>query len=180
MSLRRPLTLLAALLSASPVFAQAAPAPATNGATAPAEVVIVRPLSLVKVQDLDFGTVVSGPLGGTITIAAGGDQPDPAPRSTTGDVVAAGGSPHAATFYTYGGPRQNLFVRRREAVIQLARVGGGGTPMTITGLRLNGPVDRYLSSEGFLELRVGGTLAVGPNQASGAYRGTFTLVATYL
>ena len=168
---------LTALGMGAPAWAQAAP---TRTAEARAEVVVVRPLSLVKVQDLDFGTVVGGPLGGTITIDAGGDQPDPNPRSTTGDVAAAGGSPHAATFFTYGGPRQYLFVRRREAVIQLSRVGGGATPMTISGLRLNGPVDRYLNSEGFLELRVGGTLLVGPAQASGSYRGTFTLVATYL
>ena len=169
--------LLAAPLAlvAAPVVAQIAPP-----ANAPAEVVIVRPLSLVKVQDLDFGTVSSGALGGTISIEAGGDQPDPNPRSTTGDVVAAGGTPHAATFYTYGGPRQYLYVRRREAVIQLSRIGGGGVPMTITGLKLNGPVDRYLNAEGFLELRVGGTLLVGPAQATGSYKGSFTLVATYL
>lgn len=176
LSLSRLSVVAAALVTASPALAQAAP---SRTAEASGEVIVVRPLSLVKVQDLEFGTVSTGPLGGTITIAPGGDQPDPNPRSTTGDVVAAGGSPHAATFYTYGGPRQYLFVRRREAVITLDRVGGGGS-MLISNLQLNGGVDRYLNDKGFIELRVGGTLVVGPSQATGSYRGTFTLVATYL
>lgn len=121
---------------------------------------------------------MSGPTAGTIKIDPGGDQPATNPRTTTGGVTGAGGTPHAATFFTYGGARQTFSARRAEAIILLRRDGGSET-MRLEPLTLNGPVNRVLTQTGVLELRVGGTLTVGANQAEGTYRGTFTLVVDY-
>jgi hypothetical protein len=51
--------------------------------------------------------------------------------------------------------------------------------MNVSGLTLNGPTFRFLDEAGVLDLRVGGTLQVGANQAPGTYRGTFQINVTY-
>jgi Domain of unknown function (DUF4402) len=72
---------------------------------------------------------------------------------------------------------QTLQVNRGPLPV-LNRAGGGAT-MNVTGLTLNGPVTRFLNAAGVLDLRVGGTLAVGANQLSGSYSGTFQIIVTY-
>ncbi|WP_162987095.1 DUF4402 domain-containing protein [Sphingomonas paeninsulae] len=147
--------------------------PACAGvATAKASVTTLRKLSLLNLTDLDFATNIAGTTAGTVTI-----DPDDDTRTNTGGTIAAGGTPQAAKFYTYGGALQNLQVNR-GALPVLARVGGGAT-MNVTGLTLNGPVLRFLNAAGLLDLRVGATLAVGPNQLPGAYTGTFQIIVTY-
>jgi hypothetical protein len=51
--------------------------------------------------------------------------------------------------------------------------------MNVSGLTLNGPTFRFLDEAGVLDLRIGGTLQVEANQASGTYRGTFQINVTY-
>lgn len=148
------------------------PAQAQTRAPATAKAVTLRPLSIVKLRDLDFGTLTAGTAGGTVLI-----DPDDDARSTTGGTTAAGGAPRAAQFYTYGGPRQYLYVTR-GAFPTLTRAGGGGT-MTVDQLTLNGPVYRYLDDAGVLDLRVGGRMVVAANQREGTYTGTFTITVTY-
>lgn len=155
---------LAALAASSPAWAA--------GATGTAAAVTLRPLSIVNTEDLDFGTLLRGTAAGTVVIDPTNDA-----RSVTGGVIAAGGTPNAAQFYTYGGPLQYVQVTRGQLPI-LNRVGGGAS-MTVTQLTLNGPTTRFLSSAGLLDLRVGGTLAVNANQQEGDYVGTFQITVTY-
>jgi hypothetical protein len=152
--------------AATPSAAIAATAP--SGATA----ITLRPLSLLKLRDLDFATNISGTTNGTVIIDPTNDA-----RTTTGGVTAAGGLPQAAQFYTYGGPLQNVQVNRGPLPV-LNRVGGGAT-MNVTGLTLNGPTLRFLSAAGLLDLRVGGTLDVTANKLAGTYSGTFDIIVTY-
>ena len=139
---------------------------------ASSEAVIVTPLSLVNTTDLEFGTLLAGPTAGTVIINPNNDA-----RSTTGGVTAAGAGGSAAQFWTYGGPRQFIFVTRGPLPV-LDRVGGGGS-MNVSQLTLNGSVFRFLNSAGLLDLRVGGTLQVGANQAPGTYEGDFQITVTY-
>ncbi len=134
--------------------------------------ITLRPLSIVKLRDLDFGRLSSGTSAGTVVI-----DPTTDARTTTGGVVAAGGTPLAAQFYTFATGNQTLQVTRGPLPV-LNRAGGGAT-MTVTQLTLNGPVLRTVGAAGLLDLRVGGTLAVAANQADGAYSGTFDIVVTY-
>ena len=146
----------------------------TDAATAStsAKAIALRPLSLLNLRDLDFGTNISGTVNGTITV-----NPTTDARTTTGGAVSAGGAPQAAQFYTYGGPLQNVQVNRGPLPV-LTRAGGGAT-MNVTGLTLNGPTLRFLSAAGLLDLRVGGTLDVPANSLSGDYAGTFQIIVTY-
>ncbi len=143
-------------------------------ATAPsaAKAITLRPLSLLKLRDLDFATNISGTTTGTVIV-----DPTTDVRTTTGGVTAAGGTPQAAQFYTYGGPLQNVQVNRGPLPV-LNRVGGGAT-MNVTGLTLNGPTLRFLNAAGLLDLRVGGTLDVTANKLAGTYSGTFDIIVTY-
>ncbi len=160
--------LAACAFLASVVPSLAAAASASDTARA----ITLRPLSLLNLRILDFANNISGATGGTITI-----NPNTDARTTTGGVTAAGGTPQAAQFYTYGGPLQNVRVTRGPLPV-LNRVGGGAT-MNVTGLTLNGPTLRFLSAAGLLDLRVGGTLNVTANQLPGSYVGTFQIIVTY-
>lgn len=148
-------------------------APALAATTsAPAKAIALRPLSLLKLRDLDFGNAIPTAAAGTIVI-----DPNTDARTKTGGPILAGGTAQAAQFYTYGGPLQNILVTRGPLPV-LNRAGGGAT-MNVTQLTLNGPVARFLDAAGLLDLRVGGTLAVSANQAEGTYAGTFQITVTY-
>lgn len=135
-------------------------------------VVTLRPLSIVKLRDLDFGRLVAGTTAGTVII-----NPVTDARTTTGGVIASGGAPAAAQFFTYATGNQILQVTRGAFPV-LTRAGGGGT-MSVTQLTLNGPVVRAIGAAGLLDLRVGGTLAVAANQRDGVYSGSFEITVTY-
>jgi spore coat protein U-like protein len=152
-----------AALIASPALAA--------GASGPTEAVIVSPLSLVNTEDLDFGTLISGPLPGTATIDASTGA-----RSVTGGVVAAGGTPKRAEFVGVG--TIGLLSLVSMSAAPLLSNGTGGTMVSAlvmqggTGLRL-------FPGTGVQTFRVGGTLTVGANQAVGTYAGTFTVTVAY-
>ena len=134
--------------------------------------IALRPLSIVKLRDLEFGRLVSGTTAGTVVI-----DPSTDGRTTTGGVLAAGGTPLAAQFFTYATGNQTLQVTRGPLPV-LNRAGGGDT-MNVTQLTLNGPVLRIIGAAGLLDLRVGGTLAVAANQIDGSYAGNFDITVTY-
>jgi Domain of unknown function (DUF4402) len=140
--------------------------------TGTAKAITLKPLSIVKLRDLDFGRLLSGTTAGTAAI-----DPTTDARSTTGGVTAAGGTPLAAQFYTYATGNQTLQVNRGPLPV-LTRAGGGAT-MNVTQLTLNGPVLRVIGPAGLLDLRVGGTLAVAANQMDGTYSGNFDIIVTY-
>lgn len=141
-------------------------------ATAEAAVAVVQPLSLVKTQDLEFGALLVGATGGSVTIDPNNDA-----RSATGGVTLAGSAGGAAEFVTYGGPRQYIWITRGPLPV-LIRQGGGGS-MNVSQLTLDGATFRYLNSSGLLDLRVGGTLQVSANQPAGYYEGVFEITVTY-
>lgn len=154
-------------------LACAAAGPAFAGtATATAGAVTLKPLAVVKLRDLDFGRITASASAGTVSI-----DPDTKTRSTTGGVVAAGGSPQSAEFMTYGSPGKTMQVSR-GALPVLTRVGGGAT-MAVTAITLNGDTTKFLNAAGLFDLFVGGTLAVAANQADGTYSGTFDITFTY-
>jgi spore coat protein U-like protein len=152
-------------------LALAVPARAA-GTTGTANAVTLRPLSILNITELDFGTNVIGTTAGTVVINPTNDA-----RTTTGGAAPAGGTPNAAKFITYGGPLQSVDVNRGPLPV-LSRAGGGAT-INVTQLTLNGPTSRFLSAAGLLDLRVGGTLAIGANQLAGDYSGTFQIIVTY-
>ena len=166
-SLRLAAALLAAL-SAMPSAAIAAPARATGTAT----VDLLSPLTIQKLQDLDFGTVA--------VTAAGTAVIDPVANSisTTGGLVAAGGTPHAALFRGAASQNSVVNIKLPKQPITLTRVGGAET-VTVSNFTLDGPTKRQMAQATTFDIRVGATLTVPAGQMAGQYTGTFDVTAQY-
>jgi spore coat protein U-like protein len=167
---------LASLL-AQPVAAQVVTA------SAGAQASIVEPLSLLKLQDLDFGRMAARPTAGTVTV-----NPNTGACTVTGPILHTGG----CQFAEFGGQG----VRRMRVRIQLPATitltGPGGATMTANTLTLGLAPDltqlpgspgnpRYEigSNSGIFTFRVGARLNVGANQAPGVYNGTFNVTVIY-
>ncbi|WP_432768893.1 MAG: DUF4402 domain-containing protein [Sphingopyxis sp.] len=171
----RALTIVAAAASAALCApAQAADTDVTVNAA------IVRPNTLVKTNDLDFGTLTSGPTGGTVAVNAVTGA-----RTTTGGVTPIGNGAQRATFVGTGGIF--LITVSGSTSVTLTRAGGGAPTMTASltraastsggGISLLGST---LLPSGVQTYYIGGTLTVPANQPAGDYSGTFTLTVNYL
>jgi hypothetical protein len=141
---------------------------------------IVRPNTLIKTDDLDFGTLISSPAGGTVSIDAVTGA-----RTRTGGVTLVGTAAQRAIFQGTGGLL--LITVSGSTSVTLTRTGGGAAPMTATlvraastsggGIALLGGT---LLPSGVQTYYIGGTLTVPANQPEGDYSGTFTLTVNYL
>jgi spore coat protein U-like protein len=162
--------LMMALAAIVPVAAMPDPVSAA-GAGATAQAVVIRRLSLVNTQDLDFGTLVTSPVAGTATI-----NPVSGARTVGGGVAAAGGTPSRAEFVGAGQIGLLSFIALGAPPV-LSNGTGGTMPSTLS---LDGPGIRVLPGTGVQTIGVGGTINVGANQQEGNYTGTFTLTVNYL
>ena len=168
-----------ALTIAAASLALSAPSYAADmGGTANAAV--VRPNTLIKTDDLDFGTLISGSAGGTVTI-----NPVTNGRSATGGATLVGSDGRRAVFQGTGGIF--LITVSGSTSVTLTRAGGGAPGMTASlvraattsggGIALLGAT---LLPSGVQTYYIGGTLTVPANQPEGNYSGTFTLTVNYL
>lgn len=156
---------LASVLSAP---ALATPVQATKNSTGRA--LILVPLTLTKVADLDFGTVISSSSSGTVTVAADGSG-----QSVTGGVTPLASSPAVrAQFAGAGTPNEqvSLFLAPPPSLKD-----GSGNSMPIS-MNLESTSVTIDSTRAFF-VGVGGTVMVGANQPDGTYTGTFTVLAQY-
>jgi hypothetical protein len=145
-----------------------------------ANAAVVRPNTLIKTDDLDFGTLISGATGGTVTI-----NPVTNARTTSGGVAPVGPAAQRAVFQGTGGIL--LITVSGSTSVTLNRAGGGAAPMTASlvraastsggGIALLGGT---LLPNGVQSYYIGGTLTVPANQPEGDYSGTFTLTVNYL
>jgi hypothetical protein len=155
-------------LAAPSAHAQAAP----KTAVANPKATILRPVTVTKLKDMDFGAL-SRTAAGTAVL-----EPNADVLTTTGGVLAMGGTPHSAEFA--GSARSsavvNIRVPNQPAV--LTRVGGTET-VTVSNFTLQGQNKRTIAAQTFFTFRVGGTLNVAATQAEGIYVGTFQVTVQY-
>lgn len=164
-----PQLLAAALLAAAPAPLLAVPA----AVDAQSEAIILKPLSLLKIEDMDFGvlfpsaaaeTAILDPVTGTVTVSGG---------------LIAGPQPtNAAEFMGAGTRRAPVILRIPKNPITLTRVGGSET-MTVSNFTLDGPQTRHINPNEAFSFKVGGQLNVGAGQVNGTYVGTFEVTAQY-
>ncbi len=163
------------LAAIAATFAFALPAQAqTVSATAEARGLVLQPLTLSRVDDLDFGTVISGATAGSVSI-----NPDSGFRTLVG-IAAGPAAGNRARFSGAGTPGQQVDLDlvypgvltssgNNIAITSLDFSGGGGQSTTVT-----------LDATGTFEIGVGGTFAIGANQANGLYTAQFQVTAEYL
>lgn len=146
-----------------------------------AEITVVRPLSFVMDDGLDFGNVIRGTTAGTVTVAPNGT------RTRTGGVILAnGGGQKAASFAGMGANNQRVDISLGAASIL---VTGPGAPMRVHTFVLGSTPTAVLtatpqrfrinSATGIFYFPVGATLDVAANQAAGRYTGNWTITLNY-
>jgi len=174
---------LAALLCSA--FLAAALTPAAQAQTvSDMRVSIVDDLSIVQVEDLDFGSII-GTAAGTVAMTA----------SATPSCTPSAGLLHVqecqpAEFAGKGTDKQ--IVRIKKPTADKITLTGPGADMLITQLVLDGASELTLikatpgysrykinSASGFFTFWLAGTLNVGANQTPGVYTGTFDIHINY-
>lgn len=165
--------LIAAAMAAAAVPAMAAPIPAAQDADG--EVLILVPLTLTRIDDLDFGSVVPGATSGFVVI-----HPATGARTVGGGVTGVASAPgHRARFAGAGSAGQQVFVAV-TAPAELTSTTNPADKIQVFGMPLEGsafktidPVTRSFS------FGVGGIIEVGANQPAGIYEATFDVTASY-
>ena len=164
----RKFLMAAGLAVAAVAPANAAPVSASKNAGGKALILI--PLTLTKVADLEFGTVVESSTSGTVTIPADGSA-----RTFTGGVTPVGSPvPARAQFAGAGTPGElvNIFL---APPANLKDANGDTVPISMNLESTSVTID---STHAFF-VGVGGTITVAANQPDGDYNGTFTVLAQY-
>ena len=172
--IKRPLAALACALAALGASGHAGAETALAGATVLAPAVV-----LTKTADLSFGRFATG-AAGSITISTSGV------RTVSGGVLpAAGAAAMTAASFAVSGASGATYSITHGGVSALARSAGPETmPMTrfsdVTGANATaGNVAGGTLNAGAQSIYVGATLAVGANQAAGAYTGTISVTVEY-
>jgi hypothetical protein len=159
--------------SLAAVAAGATPAIAATPATqAGGKALVLIPLTLTKIQDLDFGSVVPSAVSGVVTINAASGA-----RTFAGGVTLV---PSDAGFRAYfggaGTPGQQVIMTMNPPA-QLTDVNGD--TIDVLGLTLDGPAIRTIDSTHAFFVGVGGTVQIAANQPDGVYTATFDVTANY-
>jgi hypothetical protein len=170
-----------AALAATAVFASPAQAQLVS-ATTEARGTILQPLTLTQMEDLDFGTVLSSAVAGTVSIDA-----DTGGRTVTGGVTAivldVGQRAEFAGVGTLGQLVEITLVPPPGNVLN--RVGGGAT-ITVNQWDLDGGAafDTFQTRtitdpDGAFLVGVGAEFNVAANQMNGLYTANFDVTAEY-
>jgi Domain of unknown function (DUF4402) len=170
--------LLAAVLG---VNGYAAPVCAQQVQTGEAKVVVVSQLSFFKVEDLEFGDIVTGTAISVVRLLPNGTR-----SVTSGNAVLVGANHQPARFAGKGSFNQQVLISVSPTSINLV---GPGAPMQVNNFEigstptviLSGTPQRFFinNASGVFNFPVGATLRVNANQVQGLYSGTFTITLNY-
>ena len=157
---------------ATPAFAQVA----TASATAEARGLVLQPLTLTKVDDLDFGTVIASTVAGSVSIDA-----DTGNRSVAGGVTPVptnvGGR---ALFAGAGTYNQGVLLTLSPPAVLVSTTNAADT-IVVTSMVLDSgnATLRTIDVTGAFQVGVGGDFAIAASQPNGLYKANFDLTADY-
>ena len=171
--MKRLLTLIAAS-AALAVATPAAAAPVAASPPAQAEALILIPLTLNKLQDLYFGTIIPSGLSGVVTVPADGTAP-----FASGGVTLVTSDPGYRARFAGAGSANQLVVVSATNPVQPAQMAWA-TTVTVLALTLDGPPVRMIDATRAFSFNVGGILLVNANQPEGIYQSDFDVTANYL
>lgn len=163
--------MFAALAAALSIPADAAPVVPDRNAEGRA--LILVPLTLTKIQDLDFGTVITSPVSGMVAINA-----------STGARTIAGGltglpsdAGRRARFAGGGSPSQEVVINVTAPAVLTSTAGD---TLPVMGLTLDGPNVRVIDpvTRTFF-FGVGGIIMVNADQPEGVYSSEFDVTVDY-
>ena len=159
----------ATVIPAMPAFAQQA------SAQAEARGVVLQPLTLIREQDLDFGTVVGSAVAGTVDINA-----DTGARTVAGGVTGVPSFPGDRGLFTGNGTAGQDVQLTLNAPALLISTANPLDTVTVNSMTLdsNG-ANRTIGATGVFQVGVGGNFAIAANQPAGLYAADFDLTADY-
>jgi len=163
-----------ALASALTLATPAAAAPVSSTPSAQGEALILIPLTLSRLDDLSFGTIIPSTTSlGTVTIPADG-----AARTAAGGVTLVASDPGLrARFAGAGSANQNVFIN----VVNPGTLSNGlGDTVTVLALTLDQPALILIDATRAFNFYVGGTIQIAPNQPEGLYEADMNVTAQYL
>ena len=167
---------LLTLIAASATLALATPATAAPVAASPpanARGLILIPLTLTKLQDLYFGTIIPSNLSGVVTVPADGS----APFASGGATLLSSDIGYRARFAGAGTTGQLVLINVTNPVLL---PNGLGDNVTVLALTLDGSPIRTIDATRAFNFNVGGILLVNANQPEGLYQADFDVTAQYL
>jgi hypothetical protein len=167
---RTALALVATFAATTPALA----APVSATTPPPARALLLIPLTLTKVQDLHFGSVVPSSLPGTVTIdpATGARSGSPEVTLVPSDVGQRG------QFAGAGSGGQQVIMALTPATVLTNSVTGD--TLNVLSMSLDGPNTRTIDPVSLdFYVGVGGVIQVGADQPDGVYTATYDLTADY-
>ena len=163
------LALGALLATASPAVA----APVSAPAPPPARALLLIPLTLTKVQDLHFGTIVpSTTTAGFVSINAVSG----ARTASAGLTLMPADIGQRGQFAGAGTPNQQVIMALTPAT-DLTNLAGDTIP--VLAMNLDGPTTRTIAADHTFFVGVGGVIFIAANQPDGLYSATYDLTADY-
>ena len=147
-------------------------APIASPTPPSAQAALMRPLTLTKLADMDFGNL------GVTTAGTAVIDPVTNTLAVTGGVIRLGGTPHAARFAGATFSSAVVNIKIPNSTILLTRVGGTQT-IALNAFTLDGQSKRTMAAAGLFEFAVGATLRPAANQMEGVYTGTFDVTIQY-
>ena len=174
MDYRKLLIAVAALAGVIASPADATPVSASTDASGKA--IILVPLTLTKIDDLEFGSIVPATVTGTVMINATSGA-----RTFTGGVTGVPSDPgHRAYFGGAGTPSQQVVVWVTPPT-ELTSTSNASDKIPVLLLNIDGSPIRSIdpTSRAFF-FGVGGIIQINANQPEGLYEATFDVTAAYL
>ncbi len=162
-----------ALAAAAATPAAATPVPATKDASGKA--LILVPLTLTKIDDLDFGTMIASSVSGTVALDASTSA-----RTFAGGVIGVASAPGQHGYFGGAGtPNQQVIVTIIPPA-QLTNSNGNTIGVLALTLDNNGnPIRSIDPVTRTFFVGVGGILNIAANQPDGDYSATFQVTANY-
>lgn len=165
-----PLALFGLIMMLLPAAGNAAPVVASPKAQA--QLLLVKPLSLVKLDDMDFATL-GVTTGGTATI-----DPIGGTMSVSGGLVHLAGAPSPARYAGAAAKRTVVNIRVPKQPILIQRIGGTET-LSVGNFTLDGQDKRNLADATYFTFAVGAQITIPANTVAGIYTGDIDVTVQY-
>ena len=150
----------------------AAAAPVSAVEKSEGQVVVLRPLTLVKLADMEFATL-GVTTGGTATIdAISGNM------TLTGGLIHLGGTPSPARYAGAASRQTVVNIRIPKQPVLIRRVGGTET-LTVSNFTLDGQDKKALAQQQTFHFAVGARITVPANTVEGLYEGEINVTVHY-
>ena len=164
---------IAAAMAAAAMPATAAPVVAADDADG--EVLILAPLTLTKIEDLDFGAVVPSAVPGTVTINAATGA-----RTLTGGVTGVPSDVGQRAYFGGAGSANQQVLVAVNPPAELTSTTNPLDKVTVLAMPLEGsPLKTIDPVTRAFFFGVGGIILIGANQPEGVYEETFQVIASY-